>query len=290
LAGELVIIKEKQNLWRVNWQPVESGKKLTDISNEGLRKFVEALEEKNGTANPKLLDLLKLVDFALQRIRPASARRDVALFGRPLALVSATVGLELFGKAWTDPTKRAPGSRPANTGDPSLDELLLRVNLGCSHNTEDGLIGYFKNDNYNQLVVTHLPDRSADLRSNYVSQKQTDAVSVGFRPPVSLTMLMDPWGTVQAACGLVPAKTITLVHPDLNKIVGQMEASFRVGPVLVQADRLALPTPTGNKGTWNFSGPLTEQQAAALVALDPKYFSDQPVVATEGRLLLLNEE
>ena len=286
LAGELALIKEQQNLWRVNWKSVESGRKLTDIANEGLRKFAESLEE-NGTKNPKLLDLLKLIDFALQRIRPASARRDVALFGRPLALVSATLGLELFGKAWANPTSRAPAARPANTGDPSLDELLVRVNLGCSHNTEDGLIGYYTNGNYNRLVVTHLPDKSADLRSNYVSQKQADSVSVGFRTPVSLTMLMDPWGSVQAACGLVPAKTITLAQAELDKVVAQLETSFRVGPVLLQADKLALPVPAGDKGTWNFTGPFTNNAAAAITPFDSKYFSDQPVIATEGRLVLL---
>ena len=101
---------------------------------------------------------------------------------------------------------------------------------------------------------------------------------------------MDPWGSVQAACGLVPAKTITPEQAELDKAVAQMEASFRVGPVLLQAGRLALPTPVGDKGRWNFSGPVTNQAAAAVIAPDPKYFSDQPVIATEGRLLLLNTE
>ena len=74
-------------------------------------------------------------------------------------------------------------------------------------------------------------------------------------------------------------------------MVGQgSQISTDTATVLVQAGRLALPTPTGNKGTWNFAGPLTDQKAAAVVALDPRYFSDQPVVATEGRLLLLNDE
>jgi hypothetical protein len=101
---------------------------------------------------------------------------------------------------------------------------------------------------------------------------------------------MDPWGSVQAACGIVPAKTISLANAELDETAAQMETSFRVGPVLVQADRIALPTPTGDKGVWNFSGPLTNQTAATVAAFDPKHFSDQPVVATEGRLLLLNEE
>ena len=101
---------------------------------------------------------------------------------------------------------------------------------------------------------------------------------------------MDPWGSVQAACGLVPAKAITLAHPALDHTVALMETSFRVGPVLLQAGKIALPTPAGDKGTWSFDGPLTNQTATTVAALDPKYFSDQPVVATEGRLLLLNEE
>ena len=37
-------------------------------------------------------------------------------FGRPLALASASLGLELFGKAWEDPHERADEARPAGTG------------------------------------------------------------------------------------------------------------------------------------------------------------------------------
>jgi hypothetical protein len=101
---------------------------------------------------------------------------------------------------------------------------------------------------------------------------------------------MDPWGSVQAACGIVPAKTITLAHAELDKTVAKMEASFRVGPVLVQADRIALPTPPIDNGKWSFSGPVTNQTAVAVSPFDLRNFSDQPVVAAEGRLVLLNEE
>ncbi|HEU4768927.1 MAG TPA: hypothetical protein VFS77_16195, partial [Pyrinomonadaceae bacterium] len=90
--------------------------------------------------------------------------------------------------------------------------------------------------------------------------------------------------------GLVPAKSITLAHPALDQTVALMETSFRVGPVLVQAGKIALPTPAGDKGAWSFNGPFTGATAVSVAAFDPKYFSDQPVVATEGRLLLLNEE
>jgi hypothetical protein len=230
------------------------------------------------------MELLDLIDNALERIRPAAARRDTVLVGRPLALVNATLGLELFGKAWTDPQPKIADVRP----DERLSALRVRVNLGDSHSVEDGLVGYFKAGVYDRIVATHVPK---DLKaSKYVVDQQAHYVRVGFGDPERITMLIDPWGSVQAACGIVPSKTITLAQAELDKTVAHMETSFRVGPVLLHPDKLALPTPTGSKGAWNFSGPLTNETTAPVVALHPKYFSDQPVVATEGRLLLLNEE
>lgn len=287
LVGELVITKE-QSGFRINWEAGAGGVALDAVRNPNLKAFAQGLIETKPTAKPKLHDLLNLIDHALERIRPAAGRRDAALFGRPLALVSAHLGLELFGKAWTDPHNKPAATRPGGTGDAALDALRVRVHLGCLHNTEDGLIGYFKAGGHNRIVPTQLS--SGIEPSVYIADPKVDAVRVGFGAPERLTLLMDPWGSVQAACGLVPAKTIALAQAELDKTVAQMEASFRVGPVLLQAGRLALPTPVGDKGRWNFSGPLTGHAVTAVVAADPKHFSDQPVIATEGRLLLLNKK
>ena len=285
LLGHLVIVKDNDGL-RIKWEAGAGGVALGDVSNTTLKAFAESLVQNTPVAKPRLVELLNLIDNSLERIRPAAAR-DSILVGRPLALVSASAGLELFGKAWTNPHKDPPEQR-VGSGDPSLEALRVRVNLGDLHSTEDGLIGYFREGAYNRVVVPQLTEQITS--SDYIGDPNAHGLRVGFSAPEKLVLLMDPWGSVQAACGLVPAKTITLATPELNKIVSQMEASFRVGPVLLQEGKLSLPTPTGNKGAWNFAGPVTEQKAAAVAALDPRYFSDQPVVATEGRLLLLNEE
>ena len=284
LMGHLVIVKEGPG-FRISWEAGAGGVAIDQVANPILKAFAKSLVQSTNTSKPRMVELLNLIEVALERIRPSGAHRDTILVGRPLALVSASVGLELFGKAWSSP-QQAPEER-SGIGDPKLDALRVRVNLGYAHNVEDGLIGYYKDGAYNRIVA-QLP--ATVTASDYIADQSVDGLRVGFGAPAQLTLLMDPWGSVQATCGLVPAKTITLANSELNKIVAQMEASFRVGPVLLQTGRLALPTPTGNKGTWNFSGPLTEQNAAAVVALDPRYFSDQPVVAAEGRLLLLNEE
>lgn len=285
LVGELVITKQA-NSFSINWEPGAGGVPLEKISNESLKNFAKSLIETN--AKPKLLDLLNLIDRSLERIRPAAARNNSILASRPLALVSATIGLELFGKAWADPHKPVGEAKAQGTGDAKLDALRVRIVLGSSQNVEDGLVGYFKNGDYTRIIGGELPK---DIQpTSYIVDPVSNALRVGFGPPEKITLLMDPWGSVQAACGLVPAKSITLAHPALDETVAQMETSFRVGPVLLQAGKIALPTPTGDKGTWNFSGPFTNQTAAVVAALDLKTFNDQPVVATEGRLLLLNEE
>ena len=282
LMGHLVIIKDDKGR-RVSWEAGAGGVELEKITNPSLRAFATSFIQKTPVPKPKLVELLNLIDGSLPRIRPAAARNNTILVGRPLALVNATIGLELFGKAWSDPHKPVTQNQ-----DSPLDSLSVRVHLGDLHNVEDGLIGYFKAGAYERIVVPQLPETIT--ASDYIGDPRKHAVQVGFGPPVELTLLMDPWGSVQAACGIVPAKTITLANAELDETVAQMETSFRVGPVLVQTDRIALPTPTADQGVWNFSGPLTNDAAVAVAAFDPKHFNDQPVVATEGRLLLLNEE
>lgn len=285
LMGHLVITKDDQGR-RVRWEAGASGVALDKITNPSLNAFAKSLIQTTPVPKPKLVELLNLIDGSLARIRPAAARNNTMLVGRPLALVNATIGLELFGKAWTDPHKSiAEGQETARA---MLDALSVRVNLGDLHNVEDGLIGYFKAGAYDRIVIPQFPEKIT--ASDYLGDAKKHAVQAGFGPPARLTLLMDPWGSVQAACGIVPAKTISLANAELDETVAQMETSFRVGPVLLQADRIALPTPAGEKGVWNFSGPLTNDAATAVAAFDLKHFSEQPVVATEGRLLLLNEE
>jgi hypothetical protein len=286
LLGHLVIIKDQRGL-RIDWEASAGGVPISQVSDLTLKTFAESFIDTTPKPAPRLVELLNLIDIALERIRPATARRDTVLVGRPLALVNATIGLELFGKAWTDPQPKLSPPREG-IGDDKLDALQVRVKLGDAHSVEDGLVGFFKAGAYDRFVATQLPkDYPA---SQYIVDQATHYVRAGFKAPEQLMLLMDPWGSVQAACGLVPSKTITLAQAELDKTAARMEASFRVGPVLLQAGKIALPAPAGAKGKWNFTGPLTNETAAAVAPLDPKYFSDQPVVATEGRLLLLNEE
>lgn len=292
LAGELVLVEERGR-FLVRWEGAPGFDSIDAIRNAELKEFARSLVETTPSERPRLRALLELIDGALERIRPAAARRDAALFGRPLALVGAQVGLELFGKAWTDPhatdaQKRPTATRPNGTGDPALDALRVRVTLGCSHNVEDGLVGYYRAGDFRRIMPA--PTAKELKPSDYFADTGRDAVRVGFGAPERLTLLLDAWGSVQAATGLVPAKSITLAHAELDKVPARMEASFRVGPVLLQEGRVALPTPVGERGRWLFRGPAAEEAPAPVAPPDPRFFDDKPLFAAEGRLLLLTSE
>jgi hypothetical protein len=292
LAGELSI-KEERGRFLVGWERGASGINLDGIRNASLKAFAKSLVQPEAAQQTRLHDLLKLIDRASERIRPAAARRDSSLFGRPLALVNAHLGLELFGKAWTDPYQKAGSTRPAGTADAALDALRIPVNLGCLHNMEDGPIGYFKSSDFTRIVPARLPqenERTEQWPSGYMAHPVVDAVRAGFIEPEVLTLLMDPWGSVQAACGIVPAKTILLPPDELEKTLARMGASFRVGPVLLYAGKIAMPTPAGEKGRWNFTSPLTGDAPTPVLQSDPRFFTDKPVFATEGHFLLVNTE
>ncbi|HEU4769132.1 MAG TPA: hypothetical protein VFS77_17240, partial [Pyrinomonadaceae bacterium] len=190
LLGELAITKENTK-FQIKWEPGAGGIAIDNIPNDSLKAFAKSLIETNVT-NPRLLDLLNLIDRALERIRPAAARNNSVLASRPLALVNATIGMELFGKAWTDPHKPVSDEKTSVTGDPKLDALRIRVNLGSRQNVEDGLVGYFKNGDYTRIITGELPANTAV--TNYIADPAKNVLRVGFGPTEKITMLMDPWG------------------------------------------------------------------------------------------------
>ena len=137
LAGELVITKEESK-FGISWDPGAGGIPIDEIPNESLKEFAKSLIE-TGVTNPRLLELLNLIDRALERIRPAAARNNSILASRPLALVNATLGLELFGKAWADPhqTVAAAKAQGARATQHSMLFVSASISVHCKTSKTD---------------------------------------------------------------------------------------------------------------------------------------------------------
>jgi hypothetical protein len=170
------------------------------------------------------------VDETLWGVDPLGERSDLllnALVGRPLAVIRASVGVQLLGDPVSDPAwpftfapRRAPFTGHA-----------WEVELGDAHDRRDGLIGYWA-EGYGRFDTVHaLPDAPPDgyLRQIGAGNRLLASVDGG---PVRVTLLLDPRGIVSARCGLLPTREMVLPSSFVEEPLRAMQATFRSGPLL----------------------------------------------------------
>ncbi|MDX1413781.1 MAG: hypothetical protein R3293_06290 [Candidatus Promineifilaceae bacterium] len=317
LLGELVLV-ESANGSKVRWECLKKGlpqqtKTKDVIADLTLRAFADSLIETTANKQVKLQVLLALIDDALATIHPTTTDKRFRLAGRPLALVNACLGLELFGPAWSPAGQQPNLNAGTATGSKQLDKLNLPVQLGHSPYFHDGLIGYYKRGTgaatkkgMSQIVSVRHPADFQDLRSYLLDGDPTkDAVKVGFDRAKwqNITMLMDPHGVVHATSGLVPAKILSVPKIYLQRAQENMELSFRAAPILIHTAaagkesqsampaKMPVPLPSGWKGTWQFRGPRLNEAPVDTIPpnYQPDYGATRPM-AVEGRLLLLHKK
>src|SRR5262249_28073176 len=151
-----------------------------------------ALTGAGGAAFGQLLDKL---DQALSTGGGRGASRNsglALLIGRPLALVRATIRLELDGgaalaQAWDDVQKAAEG----RTGGIETLQVPVRLGDGRLWNGiwlgDDGLAGFFLKQDYSRFYPAYGLQGGDDAYSRYGWVPK-----VSIDEPLDLTLLMDP--------------------------------------------------------------------------------------------------
>jgi hypothetical protein len=243
----------------------------------------------------ELARFLEAVDETLWSVDPLGERSDLllnALIGRPLAVIRASVGVQIQGEPLSDPAwpftfdpRRAP-----------FTGYAWEVELGDTHDRRDGLIGYWTGG-YGRFNTVH-PLSGAPpegyLRPIGAGNRLSASVDGG---PARATLLLDPRGSVSARCGLLPTREIVLPERFVKEPLRAMQATFRAGPLLTVlrpaapaangADAPApdpgaaprampYPLPATRGGTWEWVEP--REEGPPLV---------RPVVAADGRAELL---
>ncbi|HVE77347.1 MAG TPA: hypothetical protein VNA89_00670 [Gemmatimonadaceae bacterium] len=210
--------------------------------------------------------LLRMIDATLWTVDPLGnngGEHLSLLVGRPLAVVRAQLRLELDDA-------------------PVTDELLrtaFPVRLGELTQLNDGLLGYFVNDDYSQFYPIHesiaAQTRPAGPEEGFLSgitdvskfysafDKNAAPVShpyintapvVPVRPQqkVMLTLLVDPRGAVHATAGIVPRKRIDLLRDHVAPALAAMALTFRIGPILTDPTTIRMPLPAEIRGGWSW--------------------------------------
>ena len=279
------------------WRPIPgSGLAIENIADPRLRRFVALLGRFSADEGQAFLELVDLVLRRAEARAPADDPARAVLLGRPLALVYASLGLEVEGLPaghWlTD------GARWSFATE-GIEKLRIPVRLGGVHLPADGLVGYIP-ENASWLVASD----GAARRGNFVNLKYQPGrhpmpdeeeltVACADPHPVSMTLLMDAGAPVHATTGILPRLGVMLPREAAHRANLIPEIYVAVAPVLGErppgnASQITMPQPSDAFGQWSWA---TRHNVTAKNWLDIRPADDRARFAgnlslTEGWLRL----
>lgn len=220
--------------------------------------------------------LLRVIDTTLWSVDPFGHTGDEhlsLLVGHPIAVMRARLVLEV-----DDPQKPVENARTA-----------VPVRLGALAHWQDGLLGYFVDDDYTTLVCAdgaiadfarplgrqagylgRIDEVAAyhqafgkDLRDDPTKAMPATAIDHPYVDPtgtlwirpgqeVKLTLLVEPHAVVHVTTGLLPRKEIGMRREWLVPGLARLAPTFRFGPVLVDPQRIRMPIPGELAGHWSW--------------------------------------
>ncbi|HEX8174271.1 MAG TPA: hypothetical protein VF543_04020 [Pyrinomonadaceae bacterium] len=259
-VGELMILVDKGGDKEVSWLPAPDSPAAvsdpTKITNLHLSKFVVAFTDSTdhglGFSN-----FLQAVDETLWTVDPLGSRADQnlsVLIGRPLALVRAQLQLELDGQPVYN--QSWPDTLQAQTA--AVESIQFPVRLGSTNLYNDGLMGYYLNDDYSSFNSVHQPKDYQPAAGSYLQPVGYNGnyIKLKFDYPnyttQYVTMLLDPRGEAHAFTGILPVKIVSLPAAYFEDALATMAVTFRTGPVITDAQTIRIPLPTEKNGTWSW--------------------------------------
>ena len=228
----------------------------SDFDNAYLQKVVERLaliDDEVDTGNVKstfIQDFITITDKALEDIDPESFvhHQELALLmGRPIAVVRASLNLELHGglaihQGWTEFYQDLERTyRDTN----SFEDVTLPIRVGERSQLNDGVLGYWTEDTQGDLDGVFHTTAAQGVVSNSAIESYEEAplhlLQSLSSTAQTLTMLVDPRGEVHATTGMLPAKRINIPKEYYSDALKKINITFLTAPVLSGADQTALP-------------------------------------------------
>ena len=221
--------------------------------------------------------LLRTIDSTLWTVDPFGSIGDQhmsLLVGHPVVVMRARVRLEVQEPVTPD----------------IVNQMSLPLRLGALASWQDGLLGYFVNDNYNQLYCADASAagfaRPVGPASGFLEQiNLVPAFYASFSqdlqnlPPASdtgqyavnhpyintdgrfwiqpnqdfnLTLLVEPFAVVHGRSGLQPSKDVGVRKAWVDAALAALSPTFAFGPVLVDPKRIRMPVAREFKGSWSW--------------------------------------
>jgi hypothetical protein len=265
--------------------------------NRHLRDFVNGLLALKRSSSEALMQSLSLAG--------SGQNPNLALlFGKPLALVRASISIELDGGP-----ARAQGldERQKSLEEQSrgIEALAIPLRLGDRREWlkdlwlgDDGLVGFFRKGadadpdiDYTRFFPAFGLTGTSD---NYLTYGESPAMAVG--RPLEVTLLMDPARGFSVASGILPRQIFQLPYDDLAETLEHKHVIFYTGPVVgprpeTTNPKIRMPRPSDIYGQWSWTHhpdvDVWRDVAIDDTVKDDGYFSDDPPAIAEGWLKLV---
>ncbi|VAW74537.1 hypothetical protein MNBD_GAMMA12-225 [hydrothermal vent metagenome] len=291
--GALISIEGDNSSTGLRWdQAVGSSAPLGSpptLANKHLQGFVNTLLQRGMLDDTSYAELLDIIDAALWRISSTgdtSINSNLSLLlGRPLALVRARIdfdlrGMPLYNQSWAatgryyvDDSSGTAVYKPITT---PISGVNLNFRIGDLGYQTNGVVGYFVGDDYSTIYSAHDYIPTSTIRkalklhpqnrteqmmqldptltpiSNYVGTNHLIELAPDLAP-VYVTILMDPTQEIPFISGSLPSETIGLPTGQYSAAMEQLQASFRVGPILTDPASIQMPLPAEVRGKWGWA-------------------------------------
>ena len=274
---------------------------------QGLLQWGLADATNTGLPEDALSAILRIIDSTLWTVDPFGSSSDEhlsLLVGHPVVILRARVKLEV--------------QEPIDTSVINTKPVSLR--LGAVTHWQDGLLGYFVNDDYTRLycadasiagfardigpgrgflqqanlVPDYYQNFSNDIGDNVTEGNSpvnhpyvddTGLMSIQPNQEVALTLLVEPHCLVHATTGLLPRKEIGMRREWIASALAAISPTFRFGPVLVDPKTIRMPVPNEIHGTWSWdhrADITTWAEDPIVVATQDAHLRPDPATGTEG--------
>lgn len=267
--GELRVTLNAAGRHEVSWS-VLPGSDVTDFDQlrDRSRHAYDLLDAVR-SRGPETFDAFRAtVDRTLESIDPEGpADPGLGFFlGRPLALVRTRLTMDLHGPLRTDVSWQALFEPP----QPELPDYPWAIRLGEAAQTDDGLVGYVLDDDYDHFETVIDPAAGSGGYLRPIGDNPSLHLNFGDHRTAVATVLLDPRAAVHATTDILATRRVFVPQEFTDPAIARMAVNFRTGPLLAAttglrgardevAETVLMPTPAGVVGTWTW----TEQRGRA---------------------------